>query len=74
MCTVFLANVRAVLPHDGQETEYRFAMGKMPDEMRELCVRLFKLTDTLRALVEYMLNDLSEKPASMMWCGSITRC
>ncbi|KHN50981.1 ATP-dependent DNA helicase DinG [Pectobacterium fontis] len=49
------------LPHDGQETEYRFAMGKMPDEMRELCVRLFKLTDTLRALVEYMLNDLSEK-------------
>ncbi|WP_437213890.1 ATP-dependent DNA helicase DinG [Pectobacterium sp. LFLA-215] len=49
------------LPHDGQETEYRFAMGKMPDEMRELCVRLFKLTDTLRALTEYMLNDLSEK-------------
>ncbi|MDC9819480.1 MULTISPECIES: ATP-dependent DNA helicase DinG [Pectobacterium] len=54
MCALFL-------PHDGQETEYRFAMGKMPDEMRELCVRLFKLTDTLRALVEYMLNDLSEK-------------
>ncbi|MEQ9769863.1 ATP-dependent DNA helicase DinG [Pectobacterium jejuense] len=49
------------LPHDGQATEYRFAMGKMPDEMRELCVRLFKLTDTLRALAEYMLNDLSEK-------------
>ncbi|MCA6974487.1 ATP-dependent DNA helicase DinG [Pectobacterium carotovorum] len=54
MCGLFL-------PHDGQETEYRFAMGKMPDEMRELCVRLFKLTDTLRALAEYMLNDLSEK-------------
>ncbi|MEQ9916664.1 ATP-dependent DNA helicase DinG [Pectobacterium aroidearum] len=54
MCGLFL-------PPDGQETEYRFAMGKMPDEMRELCVRLFKLTDTLRALAEYMLNDLSEK-------------
>ncbi|MEH0873732.1 ATP-dependent DNA helicase DinG [Pectobacterium cacticida] len=54
MCGLFL-------PSDGVETEYRFAMGKMPDDMHELCARLFKLTDTLRALVEFMLNDLSEK-------------
>ncbi|MBJ7221192.1 MULTISPECIES: ATP-dependent DNA helicase DinG [unclassified Brenneria] len=54
MCGLFL-------PAEGGETEYRFTMGKMPDEMRESCIRLFKLTDGLRALMEFMLNDLSEK-------------
>ncbi|RLM25781.1 ATP-dependent DNA helicase DinG [Brenneria alni] len=49
------------LPTEGSESEYRFPMGKMPDEMRESCIQLFKLTDGLRALTEFMLNDLSEK-------------
>lgn len=49
------------LPQDGGEAEYRFPMGEIPDEMRESCTRLFKLTDSLRALTEFMLNDLSEK-------------
>ncbi|MCG8710531.1 ATP-dependent DNA helicase DinG [Brenneria sp. 4F2] len=49
------------LPPDGGEAEYRFPMGKLPDEMRESCTQLFKLTDSLRALTEFMLNDLSEK-------------
>ncbi|WP_409308894.1 ATP-dependent DNA helicase DinG [Pectobacterium sp. B1J-3] len=51
------------LPGDNSEAEYRFPMGQIPEEMREVCVRLFKLTETLRALTEYMLNDLSEKTA-----------
>lgn len=51
------------LPGDGSEAEYRFPMGQIPEEMREICVRLFKLTDTLRALTEFMLNDLGEKTA-----------
>ncbi|MCG8154843.1 ATP-dependent DNA helicase DinG [Brenneria goodwinii] len=54
MCGLFL-------PQEGGEAEYRFPMGKMPDEMRASCTRLFKLTDSLRALTEFMLNDLSEK-------------
>ncbi|MCL2898636.1 ATP-dependent DNA helicase DinG [Brenneria tiliae] len=49
------------LPPESAETEYRFPLGKMPEEMRENCIRLFKLTDSLRGLTEYMLNDLSEK-------------
>ncbi|MFP1821697.1 ATP-dependent DNA helicase DinG [Lonsdalea quercina] len=49
------------LPAASPSADYRFPMGKLPDEMRELCSRLFKLTDSLRGLTEYMLNDLAEK-------------
>ncbi|MEC5320829.1 ATP-dependent DNA helicase DinG [Brenneria populi subsp. brevivirga] len=57
----FAQRCACFLPPDGGDAEYRFPMGKMPDDMRESCVRLFKLTDGLRALTEFMLNDLGEK-------------
>lgn len=53
--------VSQLLPPDLSEAEYRFEMGALPAELTELCARLFKLTDTLSGLAEYMVNDLSEK-------------
>lgn len=53
--------VSQYLPPDQQEAEFRFEMGALPPELTELCARLFKLTDALRSLAEYMVNDLSEK-------------
>lgn len=49
------------LPGSEPEAEYRFEMGILPAELTDLCARLFKLTDALRGLAEFMLNDLSEK-------------
>ncbi len=49
------------LPPDGQEGEYRFEMGLLPEEILTLCARLFKLSDALRGLAEGLMNDLSEK-------------
>lgn len=49
------------LPAAQPDADYRFPMGELPDEMRECCNRLFKLTDSLRGLAEYLLNDLAEK-------------
>ncbi|QCR36660.1 ATP-dependent DNA helicase DinG [Nissabacter sp. SGAir0207] len=49
------------LPTDVVEAEYRFAMGELPQDLLEACARLFKLTDALRGLVEFMINDLGEK-------------
>jgi ATP-dependent DNA helicase DinG len=46
---------------DEPEAEYRFELGALPPELTEQCSRLFKLTDGLRSLAEYMVNDLSEK-------------
>ncbi|WP_315707788.1 ATP-dependent DNA helicase DinG [Brenneria uluponensis] len=54
MCVSFL-------PVDAVSADYRFPMGKLPEEMSDVCSRLFKLTDSLRGLAEYMLNDLGEK-------------
>ncbi|MFE4109101.1 ATP-dependent DNA helicase DinG [Kosakonia sp. YIM B13611] len=48
----------------GQEAEYRFAMGELPNEVMEICQRLAKLTEMLRGLAELFLNDLSEKTGS----------
>lgn len=53
--------VTLYLPAEQPDAEYRFEMGNLPAELLELCARLFKLTDGLRGLAEFMLNDLSEK-------------
>lgn len=45
----------------GGADEYRFPLGVMPEEMRQTCQRLHKLTDGLRGLTEYMAGDLGEK-------------
>lgn len=45
----------------GTEAEHRFAMGELPDEVMEICLRLAKLTEMLRGLAELFLNDLGEK-------------
>jgi len=39
--------------------EYRFEMVALPTEMMENCVRLFKITDALRGLAEFVLNALT---------------
>ena len=49
------------LPPEGQEGEYRFEMGQLPEEIMTICARLFKLSDGLRGLAEGLVNDLSEK-------------
>lgn len=53
--------VNQYLPPDQSEAEHRFEMGELPAELVEQCARLFKLTDALRGLAEFMLNDLSDK-------------
>ena len=45
----------------GTEAEHRFAMGELPGEVMEICLRLAKLTEMLRGLAELFLNDLGEK-------------
>ncbi|MBU3894208.1 ATP-dependent DNA helicase DinG [Serratia rhizosphaerae] len=57
----FEHQVSAYLPGDGAAAEHRFEMGALPPEMVESCARLFKLTDGLRGLAEFILNDLSEQ-------------
>ena len=54
-------SVSQYLPPDTPEAEHRFELGALPPELTEQCSRLFKLTDGLRSLAEYMVNDLSEK-------------
>lgn len=54
-------SVSQYLPPDQPEAEYRFELGALPPELTEQCSRLFKLTDGLRSLAEFMVNDLSEK-------------
>ncbi|MGM3174285.1 ATP-dependent DNA helicase DinG [Dickeya lacustris] len=49
------------LPASQPDADYRFPMGVLPDEMRECCQQLAKLSDSLRGLAEYLLNDLAEK-------------
>lgn len=53
--------VSQYLPPDLSDAEYRFEMGALPADLTDLCARLFKLTDALTGLAEYMVNDLSEK-------------
>jgi ATP-dependent DNA helicase DinG len=54
-------HMTAYLPADTPVAEYRFEMGELTPDLVSLCARLFKLTDALRGLAEFMLNDLSEK-------------
>lgn len=57
----FVAMSELFLSGDGQDNTYRFPMGIMPEEMRQVCVRLHKLTDGLRGLTDYLAHDLGEK-------------
>ncbi|ASM11149.1 TPA: ATP-dependent DNA helicase DinG [Serratia marcescens] len=58
---IFEHQVSAYLPGDSVAAEHRFEMGELPAEMLESCARLFKLTDALRGLAEFVLNDLTEQ-------------
>ena len=58
---LFEQQARLFLPPEGAAAEYRFEMGRLPAEMGELAARLYKLTDALRMLTEFLLDDLSEK-------------
>ncbi|MCX8957307.1 ATP-dependent DNA helicase DinG [Erwinia psidii] len=49
------------LPSGNEEGEYRFEMGRLPEEVQLLCARLFRLCDALRGLAEALVNDLSDK-------------
>ncbi|EPB4502701.1 ATP-dependent DNA helicase DinG [Yersinia enterocolitica] len=53
--------VSQLLPADGSPAVYRFEMGELPGSLTEDCAKLFKLTDALRGLAEFVLNDLSEQ-------------
>ncbi|VTR54138.1 ATP-dependent DNA helicase DinG [Serratia fonticola] len=66
---IFEHQANAYLPPDSGNAEYRFEMGELPAEMVEICARLFKLTDGLRGLAEFILNDLTEQTASTTLCG-----
>lgn len=56
----FSASIVPMLP-EGQEAEYRFEMGELPEAIMAICLRLAKLMEGLRSLSEALLNDLSEK-------------
>lgn len=53
--------ISAFLPPDSSNAEYRFEMGQLPASLVELCARLYKLTDGLCGVAEFMLNDLTEQ-------------
>lgn len=53
--------VSQLLPTEGNPAVYRFEMGDLPESLTESCAKLFKLTDALRGVAEFVLNDLSEQ-------------
>lgn len=53
--------VNQLLPTDSIQATHRFEMGILPERLTESCAKLFKLTDGLRGLTEFVLNDLSEQ-------------
>ncbi|PVF12282.1 ATP-dependent DNA helicase DinG, partial [Yersinia pestis] len=53
--------VSQLLPTEGNPAVYRFEMGDLPENLTESCAKLFKLTDALRGVAEFVLNDLSEQ-------------
>ncbi|WP_024555973.1 ATP-dependent DNA helicase DinG [Franconibacter pulveris 1160] len=59
-----LNRILALYLPPGEESEFRFPMGELPEEVMVICQQLAKLTDTLRGLAELFLNDLSEKTGS----------
>lgn len=58
---LFESQISRYLPSDNNNAVYRFEMGILPADMVEMAMRLFKLTDGLCGLVEFMLNDLTEQ-------------
>jgi ATP-dependent DNA helicase DinG len=50
-----------LLPVNTPQAEYRFVMGQLPEPLMALCSQLSKLSESLRGLAEYMVNDLGEK-------------
>lgn len=56
----FCSIVKLWMPGE-YESEHRFEMGVLPEEIMVICQRLAKLTEGLRGLAEALVNDLSEK-------------
>ncbi|WP_127959532.1 ATP-dependent DNA helicase DinG [Serratia microhaemolytica] len=56
----FEQQLSSYLPADHSEAEYRFALGELPPALLESCARLYKLSDGLLGLVEFLLDTLSE--------------
>lgn len=64
LTTDFDRMATSLLPVGSSEPNYRFEMGVLPEPMVDIAVRLYKLTDGLRGLAEFMMNDLQEKTGS----------
>lgn len=59
----FYGIVKLWMPGD-YESEHRFEMGVLPEEIMAICQRLAKLMEGLRSLAEALQGDLSEKTGS----------
>lgn len=60
LLSAFCSIVKLWMPGN-DESEHRFEMGVLPEEILVICQRLAKLSEGLRGLAEAMVNDLSEK-------------
>ncbi|PHM61384.1 ATP-dependent DNA helicase DinG [Xenorhabdus ishibashii] len=54
---------QTLLPERGEEEEYLFELGQLPESLLLCCQQLFKLIDGFRGLAEAILNDLSDQTA-----------
>jgi ATP-dependent DNA helicase DinG len=63
LLTSFCGIVKLWMPGEF-ESEHRFEMGVLPDEVMAICQRLAKLMEGLRSLAEALQGDLSEKTGS----------
>lgn len=54
---------RTLLPERGEQDEYLFPLGELPEALLLSCQQLFKLTEGLKGLAESILNDLTERTA-----------
>jgi len=61
LLTVTAQALNPLLPPHNQPGEFRFVLGALPQELLDLCARLFKLSDALRGLSEGLINALSEQ-------------
>lgn len=71
LTTDFDRMASSLLPVGSSDPNYRFEMGVLPEPMVDIAVRLYKLTDGLRGLAEFMMNDLQEKPVVTTLCVCI---
>jgi len=60
---LFEQHALSFLPADSIEGDFRFEMGQLPTVMSETATALHKLSDALRMLAEFLLDDLSERTA-----------